>query len=85
MLPPDCVTVQRLEEKLQDGSFAPALELRGADDAVGAINTASSPTASSSTSRPAWSGKTGRAAERPGWRQTHVRLPVASATAPRRP
>jgi Fe-S cluster assembly protein SufD len=39
-LPPDCVTVQRLEEKLQDGSFAPALELRGPDDAVGAINTA---------------------------------------------
>ena len=36
----DGVTVQRLEEKLQDGSFAPALELRGADDAVGAINTA---------------------------------------------
>ena len=36
----DCITVQRLEEKLQDGSFAPALELRGADDAVGAINAA---------------------------------------------
>ena len=30
------VTVQRLEEKLQDGSFAPALEPRGADDAIGA-------------------------------------------------
>jgi Fe-S cluster assembly protein SufD len=39
-LPVDCATVQRLEEKLQDGSFAPALELRGSDDAVGAINTA---------------------------------------------
>jgi Fe-S cluster assembly protein SufD len=36
----DGVKVQRLEEKLQDGSFAPALELRGADDAVGAINAA---------------------------------------------
>ena len=34
------VTVQRLEEKLQDGSFAPALELRGADDAIGALNAA---------------------------------------------
>src|SRR4051812_29186862 len=36
----DCITVQRLEEKLLDGSFARALELRGADDAVGAINAA---------------------------------------------
>ena len=34
------VAVRRLEEKLQDGSFAPALDLRGADDAVGAINAA---------------------------------------------
>jgi Fe-S cluster assembly protein SufD len=33
-------SVKRLEGMLQDGSFAPALELRGADDAVGAINTA---------------------------------------------
>jgi Fe-S cluster assembly protein SufD len=32
--------VKRLEEMLQDGSFAPALELRGTDDAVGAINAA---------------------------------------------
>jgi len=36
----DGVKVQRLEEKLQDGSFAPALELRGPDDAVGAVNAA---------------------------------------------
>ena len=34
------VTVQRLAEKLTDGSFAPALDPRGADDAVGALNTA---------------------------------------------
>lgn len=34
------VTVQRLEEKLQDGSFAPALDPRGADDAIGALNAA---------------------------------------------
>jgi Fe-S cluster assembly protein SufD len=34
------VTVQRLEEKLRDGSFAPALEGRGADDAIGALNAA---------------------------------------------
>ncbi|MDW6023874.1 Fe-S cluster assembly protein SufD [Mesorhizobium sp. BAC0120] len=34
------VGVKRLEEMLQDGSFAPALELRGTDDAVGAINAA---------------------------------------------
>src|ERR671922_1410510 len=34
------VTVKRLEEMLQDGSFAPALELSGTDDAVGAINAA---------------------------------------------
>jgi Fe-S cluster assembly protein SufD len=36
----DGVTVQRLEEKLRDGSFAPALEGRGADDAIGALNAA---------------------------------------------
>src|SRR6186713_2690793 len=36
----DGVKVQRLEEKLHDGSFAPALELRGPDDAVGALNAA---------------------------------------------
>ena len=36
----DGVTVQRLEDKLRDGSFAPALEGYGADDAVGALNTA---------------------------------------------
>ena len=34
------VTVQRLADKLTDGSFAPALDPRGADDAVGALNTA---------------------------------------------
>src|SRR5689334_6915165 len=34
------VGVKRLEEMLQNGSFAPALELQGADDAVGAINAA---------------------------------------------
>ncbi len=34
------VSVKRLGEMLQDGSFAPALELSGSDDAVGAINTA---------------------------------------------
>jgi Fe-S cluster assembly protein SufD len=34
------VAVRRLEEMLQDGSFAGALDLRGADDAVGAINAA---------------------------------------------
>lgn len=33
-------SVRRLEEMLQDGSFAPALELRGTDDAIGAINAA---------------------------------------------
>lgn len=38
--PIDGVAVRRLGEMLQDGSFAPALELRGSDDAVGAINTA---------------------------------------------
>jgi len=36
----DGVAVQRLEEMLQDGSFAAALELQGTDDAVGAINAA---------------------------------------------
>ena len=34
------VTVQRLAEKLTDGSFAPALDPHGADDAVGAVNAA---------------------------------------------
>ncbi|HTV69676.1 MAG TPA: Fe-S cluster assembly protein SufD [Rhizobiaceae bacterium] len=33
-------TVTRLTEKLLDGSFAPALDLQGSDDAVGAFNTA---------------------------------------------
>jgi Fe-S cluster assembly protein SufD len=36
----DGVSVRRLEDMLVDGSFGPALELRGNDDAVGAINTA---------------------------------------------
>lgn len=34
------VAVRRLEELLQDGSFAPALAARGPDDAVGAISAA---------------------------------------------
>ncbi len=34
------VTVTRVAEKLTDGSFAPALDPRGADDAVAAVNTA---------------------------------------------
>jgi Fe-S cluster assembly protein SufD len=34
------VTVTRVADKLTDGSFAPALEPRGSDDAVGALNTA---------------------------------------------
>jgi Fe-S cluster assembly protein SufD len=34
------VTVRRLEEMLADGTFGPALEMQGSDDAVGAINTA---------------------------------------------
>jgi Fe-S cluster assembly protein SufD len=34
------VTVTRVAEKLTDGSFAPALDPRGEDDAVGALNTA---------------------------------------------
>lgn len=34
------VTIARLEDKLSDGSFAPALELRGTDDAIGAVNAA---------------------------------------------
>ena len=37
---PDGVTVTRLAEKLTDGSFAPALEPRGPDDAIGALNSA---------------------------------------------
>lgn len=36
----DGVKVQRLVEKLQDGSIAPALDLAGHDDAVGALNVA---------------------------------------------
>ncbi len=36
----DGVTFSPLAEKLTDGSFAPALEVRGSDDAVGAINAA---------------------------------------------
>jgi Fe-S cluster assembly protein SufD len=36
----DGFSVKRLEEMLQDGSFAAALDLSGADDAVGAINAA---------------------------------------------
>jgi Fe-S cluster assembly protein SufD len=36
----DGVTVRRLEEMLQNGSFAPALDLPGPDDAVGAISAA---------------------------------------------
>jgi len=34
------VTVSRVADKLTDGSFAPALEPRGTDDAVGALNAA---------------------------------------------
>jgi Fe-S cluster assembly protein SufD len=34
------VTVTRVADKLTDGSFAPALDPRDADDAVGAVNTA---------------------------------------------
>ncbi|MCO5065854.1 MAG: Fe-S cluster assembly protein SufD [Rhizobiaceae bacterium] len=34
------VTVQRVSEKLQDGSLAAALDLAGDDDAIGALNTA---------------------------------------------
>ncbi|KUM28128.1 ABC transporter ATP-binding protein [Mesorhizobium loti] len=34
------VTVQRLSEKLTDGSVAPGLDTYGADDAIGALNTA---------------------------------------------
>ena len=34
------VTVERVADKLVDGSLAPALDPRGADDAVGALNTA---------------------------------------------
>lgn len=36
----DGVSVQPLSEKLQDGSFAPALETAGLDDAIGALNVA---------------------------------------------
>jgi Fe-S cluster assembly protein SufD len=36
----DGVTVQPLSEKLVDGSFAPALDTHGFDDAVGALNAA---------------------------------------------
>ncbi|TIX75309.1 MAG: SufD family Fe-S cluster assembly protein, partial [Mesorhizobium sp.] len=36
----DGVAVQRLSEKLTDGSAAPGLDLYGADDAIGALNTA---------------------------------------------
>lgn len=36
----DGFAVRRLEEKLADGSFAPALETRGRDDAIGALNAA---------------------------------------------
>lgn len=36
----DGVAIQRLSEKLLDGSIAPALELKGYDDAVGALNIA---------------------------------------------
>lgn len=36
----DGVTVERLAEKLVDGSFAPALEVKGYDDAIGALNVA---------------------------------------------
>jgi len=36
----DGVTVQRLSEKLTDGSVAPGLDPYGADDAIGALNTA---------------------------------------------
>lgn len=34
------VTVERLSDKLTDGSFAPALSLYGTDDAIGALNAA---------------------------------------------
>lgn len=34
------VAISRLEDKLIDGSFAPAMELAGPDDAIGAINAA---------------------------------------------
>jgi Fe-S cluster assembly protein SufD len=36
----DGVTVQRLADKLTDGSFAPALDPLGNDDAIGALNAA---------------------------------------------
>ncbi|QKD06538.1 Fe-S cluster assembly protein SufD [Mesorhizobium loti] len=36
----DGVTVQRLSEKLTDGSIAPGLDPYGSDDAIGALNTA---------------------------------------------
>ncbi|TIX34570.1 MAG: Fe-S cluster assembly protein SufD, partial [Mesorhizobium sp.] len=34
------VAVQRLSEKLTDGSAAPGLDSYGSDDAIGALNTA---------------------------------------------
>jgi len=36
----DGATVTRLADKLRDGSFAPALDVTGADDAIGALNVA---------------------------------------------
>lgn len=36
----DGVTAERLSDKLTDGSFAPALDLYGTDDAIGALNAA---------------------------------------------
>lgn len=36
----DGISIQRVSEKLQDGSLAPALDLTGTDDAIGALNTA---------------------------------------------
>ena len=36
----DGVTVQTVAEKLRDGSYAPALERQGDDDAIGALNAA---------------------------------------------
>lgn len=36
----DGVTVERIKEKLQDGTFAAALDIKGLDDAIGALNVA---------------------------------------------
>lgn len=36
----DGISIQRVSEKLQDGSLAPALDLTSTDDAIGALNTA---------------------------------------------